>query len=352
MKKISVIIPAFNAQKFFKKCINSVVKQTLTDIEIIIINDGSSDNTLAISKQFEKKDSRIIVINKPNNEGVEKARHDGLLKASGEYVFFLDADDWLPSNTLKIMYEKSRKDQPDIVVGRVKKVIDSFGLIQKKSIFKFKKDTLLTHDIFIKKYYKAFFGINIFDVSMWAKLYNRDMLLQEIIHFLGYHMGEDLVFNLQVFPRARKILFIDDFVYYYRYGGMTTKFNKHLWPAELKMFELKKTYLKKHKLNELEKFIYIEFKNYLRTYIGMHLRFNYKYNISPALTNHINEMLHANKQILDMIVYFTHNKHEDIFVEALLNRDVKRMCEIVAENEKKLIFKRKIISTISRLLNI
>lgn len=98
---ISVIIPVYNTAKFLSTCIKSVINQTFEDIEIILVNDASTDNSIHICNTFKEKDNRIILIDKQQNRGVEKARYDGILAAKGEYICFVDSDDWLEKDALK-----------------------------------------------------------------------------------------------------------------------------------------------------------------------------------------------------------------------------------------------------------
>ncbi|MDU1910875.1 glycosyltransferase family 2 protein [Fusobacterium sp.] len=112
--KISVIIPVYNTEKYLEKCLNSVLKQTLKEIEIIIINDGSQDQSEKILERYNV-DQRIIVINK-SNEGVSKARNIGLKMSKGKYIYYLDSDDYIEENMLLEMYNKTEKENLDIVV--------------------------------------------------------------------------------------------------------------------------------------------------------------------------------------------------------------------------------------------
>lgn len=101
--KVSVIIPVYNTEQYLAECLDSVINQTLREIEIIVINDNSPDNSLQIINEYQKKDSRIILIDKKKNEGVGKARNDGIEKATGEFVIFMDSDD-LYSSTDALNY--------------------------------------------------------------------------------------------------------------------------------------------------------------------------------------------------------------------------------------------------------
>lgn len=113
MNKVSLIVPVYNTSKYLEKCINSLINQTLKDIEIIIINDGSTDNSEKIIKKFN--DKRIKYIAK-QNEGIGKTRNLGIEKATGEYLAFVDSDDYLSIDFCKKMYTKATSDNCDIVI--------------------------------------------------------------------------------------------------------------------------------------------------------------------------------------------------------------------------------------------
>ena len=106
MIKISVIIPVYNVEKYLDKCISSVLKQNMTDFEIIICDDASTDGSLKIIENYKKKDSRIKSITHKENQGLSVSRNDGMEIASGEYIFFLDSDYYIKQNVLTTLYQK------------------------------------------------------------------------------------------------------------------------------------------------------------------------------------------------------------------------------------------------------
>ena len=114
--KISVIVPVFNAEKYLKMCLNSLVSQTLKNIEIICIDDGSTDNSLAILDKFKSKDDRIKII-KQKNYGVSMARNNGISEAQGEYIGFVDADDWVDKDFFEKLYNAAQKYNADIATA-------------------------------------------------------------------------------------------------------------------------------------------------------------------------------------------------------------------------------------------
>ncbi len=116
MAKVSVIVPVYNVEKYLEECIESLINQTLTDIEIICINDGSTDNSLKILEELQKKDNRIKIINQKNS-GVSSARNNGIENATGEYIGFVDSDDWIDSDYYEKLYNTAKKYNSDIAAG-------------------------------------------------------------------------------------------------------------------------------------------------------------------------------------------------------------------------------------------
>ena len=239
---ISVIIPVYNTAKFLSTCIKSVVNQTYQDLEIILVNDVSTDSSIHICNRFKEKDKRIILIDKKQNEGVEKARYDGILVAKGEYICFVDSDDWLEKNALKRMYDKAVETDADYVEIGMQRVLDRHKIIKRKNYPTIKG--LITQPQLFNSYYISFFGVNILSVNIWGKLYKSNFL-KNPPQPIGLAMGEDLYFNLELFPHLQKI-YIDDYIgYNYSFGGMTTRYNKNLLPNLKVLYSIKKREIEK-----------------------------------------------------------------------------------------------------------
>ena len=141
--KVSVIIPVYNVQDFLAKCIESVINQTINDIQIILVDDGATDNSGQICDEYAKKDKRITVIHK-QNQGLGFARNTGLDVANGDYIFFLDSDDWILPYSIKELYEIAKQNNADIVCYNFFKVYDrnqnefnTWQFITKNIIFKY-----------------------------------------------------------------------------------------------------------------------------------------------------------------------------------------------------------------------
>lgn len=265
-EKVSIIVPVYNTSKYLKKCISSLIHQTYSNIEIILVNDGSTDNSLSICKEYSALDNRIILIDK-ENEGVEIARSSGFAQASGAWVTYVDSDDYIPENAIEILISKTTEDI-DVVQGSKYRIIGKNGLIKKAFCM---ENKVIEHTTLMSHYFKTFFGDRVLPVDMWAKLYRKEMLDGISIKNTGLRHGEDLCYNLQVFPYIRKMAMTSDIVYFYRWGGMTERMNVTLFAEARKAYAFKCEALKKYAINngiwsvshELKDFFIIYLESYM-----------------------------------------------------------------------------------------
>jgi glycosyltransferase involved in cell wall biosynthesis len=128
MSLISIIVPVYNVEPYIRRCLDSVLAQTFTDYECILVDDGSPDNCPQICDEYAGKDSRFRVIHKKQNEGLPKARWSGLDIAGAEFVFHLDSDDWLEPNALELLYKKQRDTDADIVMGGFRSIFERYAV--------------------------------------------------------------------------------------------------------------------------------------------------------------------------------------------------------------------------------
>lgn len=207
MTKISIILPVFNGEKYIKKAVESVLSQTLNDFELIIINDGSSDNTSDIINSFD--DERIKIINQ-TNQGPGQARNNGLKMACGEYVMFLDADDWFCTDALKTAYGEIKDSDADISIFQIIKYHngkfsqnDWFDLNSFDEIFE--NRTFNPHEC----------GDFLFDISVSAcqKIFNLEFLSGINAEFPTGMYFEDMPFFFYTFLKADKISIIKKHLY-------------------------------------------------------------------------------------------------------------------------------------------
>jgi glycosyltransferase involved in cell wall biosynthesis len=345
--KLSVIIPVYNTQKYLIQCLNSVLGQSFTDIEIILVNDGSTDNSEAICEKFKSQDRRIILVNQAN-KGLEEARRSGLKIAKGEWIVHVDSDDWLPANALELLYEDALSHNADIVVGKYTRVLDKYGLIKKQENQSSNlENKLVKQEEFMKNYYNSFFGVTGFSVSMWAKIYRKSFLDQIEIPLLGDFLGEDLNYNVHVFPKADIIFFSSKMVYYYRFGGMTSRFAKHLMDAALRQYDLKMKMIDLYEKPEYNAYVLIELKNYLLSYIKQIIIYN-PFSKEKAFAK---VRTYLNTDAMKEVKSFYIEEKDNLYIKSIVEGDLETMFHEVKKIVKKDRLNRFLKTVFSRLLN-
>lgn len=218
MPKVSVIIPVYNVEKYLRQCLDSVVNQTLTDIEIICVDDCSTDNSLSILKEYAEKDSRIKIIEQKENQGQGVARNDALKVATGEYVGFVDSDDWIELNAFQTLYDYAKANDAQVVHFNFVEYNEHSGKYKKNAFAEsFKKKfhyDLLTY----KKYSKDIVKKELFTFIGYVcnRISKREFLAENRIRFATTKTLEDIFFAIGVILSAKDIYFLDEYLYYYR----------------------------------------------------------------------------------------------------------------------------------------
>ena len=204
MPKISVIVPVFNCENFLHECVNSILNQTFSDIEIILINDGSTDKSSAICDEYANADNRVIVLHKENG-GVASARNVGIQKAVGQYIAFVDGDDYCYPDYLKTYIENIEAYNADLIIAQ---------WVTERKTYSFKK---ADGQIEILKKADCFNRIVEFSSSIWNKFFRRDIILKNNILFdEALHHTEDFSFVCDYLQYIDRAVYIHKYVYFYR----------------------------------------------------------------------------------------------------------------------------------------
>lgn len=242
MIKISVIVPIYNMEKYLKKCLDSLVNQTLNEIEIIAINDGSTDNSISILNEYSKKYKNIRLFNN-ENQGISKARNFGIEKAKGKYIAFVDSDDYVETNMLEIMYNKAISDDLDIVVCDYYNYYENTGKIEEFKIVDFENTN-------IKNNRKLLFQIN---PSPWNKIYKKSLFNDKEYRFPIGIKYEDLGYIPILLSKAKKIGKVNVPLNYYliRGNSETTTMDKRVFDI-YKILDILYKYFEKEKINNSE----------------------------------------------------------------------------------------------------
>lgn len=205
--KVSIIVPVYKAEKYLTKCLDSLVNQSLKNIEIICINDGSPDNSLEIIKKFKNNYDSLIKIIDKKNEGVWKARMDGIKAAQGEYICFIDSDDYVERDFAKKLYESITDKKADISICGFKRIDSNTGNVLSCEM-KFNSSRIIDTE----KNIEELISIN---TSLWNKIFKSDILknLKEIDN--PPRILEDMMFLSLVYLKIKKVAFVDDYLYNY-----------------------------------------------------------------------------------------------------------------------------------------
>ncbi|MDM5201141.1 glycosyltransferase family 2 protein [Fictibacillus enclensis] len=293
----SVIVPMYNASNYIRECIDSVLAQTQKDFELIIINDGSTDDCGAIADEYEKVDKRIKVIHQ-NNMGLFKVRCVGVNTASGKYIVFLDADDRLKVNALDRIANAFDSGRFDMIIYSA----ETFG--EKKKGYPFKKlfdsETKFENESKKALYLKILFGHSL--NNMCLKAIKRECFdVSELMDYPKITMGEDLLHSLRPLTNAKRIKYINDILYEYRIisSSMTRNFQTNVYEgSKFIHLEIKK-FLKRWKMESKEEET-LYYKRFLKS-IGVIVLY------SPAnITDRKKEYLNT----LNLI------RNDEMFVEA------------------------------------
>lgn len=203
---ISIIIPVYNMELYLDQCLNSIVNQTYSELEIILVNDGSTDNSLNIMKKYALEDKRFIIINQ-DNSGLSAARNIGIDSSHGEYVGFVDSDDWVESDMFECLLKALLENGADISCCGRYIVKDNYSV---KSFYLSKPYVFKNHEEAHKELLKE----SIIDSAMWDKLFKRE-LFNDIQMPVG-EIYEDIAIIYKLFFKADKIVHIGQSEYYYR----------------------------------------------------------------------------------------------------------------------------------------
>lgn len=271
--KISFIVPVYNTEKFLKRCIDSIIDQKYQNIEVILINDVSSDKSGQICREYSKLDQRIKVIEKNSQQGVSAARNDGIKRATGDYIAFIDSDDfYINDNFLNEFVYKMQHSNADFFIFDYKE----FYELDNKYI---KHNTINKADVSGKQGVDALVSILSLNMAynwyVWVYFIKKDLIINNNLFFEENRYYEDILWSPNIFFHAKEVEYINNYIYVYRRqreGSITAnmnykKFSDLLYLTE-KWLEKLKDPLLPDNLKELLKI------NILNGYLGLLVSFN------------------------------------------------------------------------------
>ena len=260
--KVSVIIPVYNVEKYIRQTLDSVVNQTFKDIEIIIVDNKSTDNTLKIIEEYAKNDDRFVIYRNSENLKQGIARNFGVKMARGEYIFFIDGDDYMELNAIERLYERITQTDADITICTWNQFDDLTGKIDKNHVYaklkqipeEFDDKTFNWRDIKDSVFWQT--------SVPWDKMYKRDFLIKKDVKFPGGIFFEDNVFVYDALFKADKISILREDLIFYRCNrkNAVTNTRNHIFFDYIKIFNLIGDNLKKVGYFDEMKYSYWDYK--------------------------------------------------------------------------------------------
>ena len=241
---ISVIVPVYNVEKYLRECIDSIIRQTYKNIEIILIDDGSKDSSGQICDEYTKKDKRIKVIHQ-ENRGVSSSRNLGIKKSNGKWITFVDSDDWLEDNFIEVLFNIAKRENADISISGYNRVQNS----------KIEKINISTE---IQEYNSYEYLIKTLNPQTGLGFCHMRLIRKAVINNIQFDenlpVAEDALFNMQISTKINKAIHSNKNLYNYRNNSesVVKKYNEKYAQKYLEAMEAIKKYLEDNKLNDRE----------------------------------------------------------------------------------------------------
>lgn len=232
----SVIMPIYNVENYLRRCVSSVLEQNFSDIEIILVNDGSTDNSGTLCDSLSCENPCIRVIHKENG-GLSSARNAGVEAAKGKYIWFVDSDDWIEAGSLKKLYDATCKDDPDLVKFNFVRIAET----QEKTYSNALPGIYDREQIRQNLLPQAFYSAGKYILSAWSHIYRREFICRNSLKFISERLvgSEDYLFNLEAIVKAERVIVLPDTFYYYelRQGSLTQQYKNDLLTRYEQLYE-------------------------------------------------------------------------------------------------------------------
>lgn len=327
--KVSVIVPVYNAEKYLKQCLDSIITQTLTDIEIICVDDGSTDKSLEILKLYEKNDTRIKVIQQ-NNQYAGVARNNGLKIATGEWVTFIDSDDFCEIDGLEKLYSIAKENSLDFIKCSSYVLNETTHEYEKQEWYLNKiAEKIFNKITFFDEYPDILYGIC---DTPWSGLYKMSFIKNNNIHFPNFHCVNDHSFFVECLLKAKRIMVKDVYFVHHRIerDGSLIYTKHYYFDDQIKNYERVKNIVKD--INNPKYAIYSlrrEFSQVFYWYKKLIIR-----NINLVNINNIMIEFCKNYDISDVgEEYLRRNPYFNIYND-LKNKEVIELCKTKVDNPK------------------
>ncbi len=262
--KISIILPCYNVADYLPKCLDTIINQTYTNIEIICVDDGSPDNSIDILNEYKNKDNRIIVVSQ-KNQGLSGARNTGASYVTGEYIMYVDSDDWIDLETCEKAVNAAVNNDADLVIWNYireyhNNPLPRFILGNDKLIFDGEECREKIHRRIVGLYNEELSSPETADslVTAWGKLYKSDLILNNNIKFVDTKLigTEDALFNIYALNNIKRAVYIPDCLYHYRKDNdisLTSVYKSKLFSQWQYLYSLIEEFIEEQKLDDTYK---------------------------------------------------------------------------------------------------
>ena len=285
-QRVSVIVPVYNVEKYLRRCIDSIVRQSYSNLEILLVDDGSQDASLPICKEYETKDSRIRVFHK-ENEGLGLARNYGIERATGEYITFVDSDDYLTLDAIEFMLKKAIVTDADVVIAShyYKNEEQEVRLAERLYCGTEIKETLMVHMMGNKGN-----RLDALSYTAWGKLYKKELFVKNHLEFPSERkfVWEDLTFSVEAYPLCEKVYILHKPVYYYCFneGSLTHTYKPNKVDLVMRLYCYMKEKIQELNLPMEAKFrLDTNFIGHIRTCIKLEVFYAGKNGVGKAIQN-------------------------------------------------------------------
>ena len=262
---ISVLIPVYNVEQYLRRCLDSILSQSFGDIEVLCVNDASPDGSLAILREYAARDSRVKIIDKPENEGLMRARYSAYTVATGRYFFFCDSDDYLPADALAALYSAAEASAADITVGEMS-LINEKG----KTVLRPRHGRIgTTHDTYLKAI------LNWTTCSLCGSLFKRELFENaEYTALMNHGFSEDRILLTEILLKKRPTVFSIDAPTYFYYCN-TSSMTRVMLSDEALKEQLKALFLCFHNVEDNSSAHHSDNLGFIMRYISLYIEQGY-----------------------------------------------------------------------------
>ena len=351
--KVSILIPLYNQERYFEKCICSICHQTYRNIEIVIIDDGSTDDSSRIADKWTAKDSRIKVMHK-RNEGLTKARYDGYRMATGDYLMAVDSDDFIPNNAVEILVGHMISKKVDVVLGSMTQVLGFIRRSHYTDTGSFPFHQVVKQPDLFNKYYLNFFGVHFFSIMMCGNLFRKSVVdkAMRYTHLCCEELpfvGEDHYAFMKLFPFVNSMYRTNETTYYYRCGGASSDRFSPTYPSLFFLSDERLKLLDHYKLKDGYRPLFEDYAN--TVFYHAYQLLEYKKADKDGVIAFLKEELSTRPLMKRLHSFFIENATNNQKIKLIINSDYEGIYDFVSEMFANVGFKHRCMKLLLRIIN-